>query len=135
MFKAINDFVRKCDTCERETKSMWKAPLQSILASEPMEHWQIDFTGPYCYEVEEGGDIKQKKKMCLLGVDCFSKMLFGTIFSTKKCSQVAEWVREKIAEEGIMKMVQVDNGSEFISAEVKEVYKQYKIASMLGIGI
>lgn len=47
--------------------------------------------GPYVYEIERGGEVKIKKKMCLLSVDCGSKMLWGDIFELKKCKKIVEF--------------------------------------------
>ena len=127
MMAAIMEFRKRCDTCERRTKSTWKAPLRPIVASRPNELWQIDFTGPYEYDVEKGEEIIHKKVMCLLGLDSYSKYKFGDIFATKKCRRVAEFLDEKIRDEGHPNRVQSDNGGEFIGPEVKALYTRHGI--------
>jgi len=44
----------------------------------------MDFTGPYVYELDVGGEIKQKKKLCLLIVDSYSKMKWADPISSKR---------------------------------------------------
>jgi len=44
-----------------------------------MERWQMDFTGPYIFEINVGGEIKQIKLSCLLLLDCFSKMKWADL--------------------------------------------------------
>jgi len=106
----------------RAAVDAWKTPLQPIVASKPMERWQIDFTGPYEYDEEKGGELKKRKKMALLVVDAASKMLWGDVFSSKKCVKVANFIELRIKEEGAPSIIQADNGGEFIGPELKDVY-------------
>jgi len=53
-----------------------------------MERWQMDFTGPYVYELDVGGEIKQKKKSCLLLVDSYSKMKWADPISSNPTTAV-----------------------------------------------
>ena len=66
----------------------------------------MNFTGPYSYEEEKGGELRMCKKMCLLLIDCFSKMLWGDIFLSKRCERVATFLEQKINEEGVPAKVQ-----------------------------
>lgn len=121
---AIAEFIQLCGTCAQRSKSTWKTPLRPIIATRPMELWQMDFTGPYLYSIEEGEIVKEKSKMCLLIVDSASKMLWGTIFSTKHCAKVAKFLESCWEYEGVPTRMQADNGGEFVGAEVKELYER-----------
>ena len=125
MRTTVDNWIATCVDCQQRNKSTWVAPLQPIVATQPMERWQMDFSGPYIYE--KGGEIKEKKVSCLLATDCFSKMLFGDIFSDRKCERVAAFVEVKIQEEGPFTIMQADNAGEFGGALLKAIYSKYGI--------
>lgn len=127
MRTVVDGWISSCTECQQRNRCTWKAPLQPITASRPMERWQMDFTGPYVYDVEVGGEVKPKKKSCLLLVDSFSKMLWSELFSSRKCERVARYVREKIQEEGKPDMMQADNAGEFGGPPLKAVYEEYNV--------
>ena len=35
--KSVSKFNKRCSTCERQTKSVWKTPLMPVVSSRPME--------------------------------------------------------------------------------------------------
>lgn len=124
---SVDNWIQSCTSCQQRTKSTWKTPLRPIIVTKPMQRWQMDFTGPYVYLVSKGGEMKEVKKMCLLLVDCCSKMLWGDLFSSKKCERVARFVELKFKEEGPPEIMQADNAGEFAGPELREVYERYNV--------
>jgi len=120
MRREVDKWIVSCDECQQRSKSTWKTPLQPIVASRPMERWQMDFTGPYLYDMDVGGEIKHIKKSCLLLVDSYSKMKWADLFSTKKCEKVTNFVQLHCREEGKPDIIQSDNGGEFVGSELKQ---------------
>lgn len=121
MREAVDRWIMACTSCQQRTRSIWKAPLQPILASRPMERWQIDFTGPYEYKI----DKESIKKMCVLVVDCFSKMLWGDICASKECVRVKKFLNKIFVQEGVPPtIIQADNGGEFTGAVLIDWYKE-----------
>lgn len=127
MRSTVDAWIASCEECQQRSKSTWKTPLQPIVSSKPMERWQIDFTGPYTYDEEIGGEVKSRKKMCLLVVDSYSKMLWGDVFSSKKCKKVADFLELRFKEEGVPKILQADNGGEFTGEDLKDLLARYNV--------
>ncbi|XP_017493034.1 PREDICTED: uncharacterized protein K02A2.6-like [Rhagoletis zephyria] len=111
MDKQIELMVAQCGKCQSVMKNPPAAPRQHIPArEEPWETLHIDFAGPF------------QGYVFLVVVDAMSKWLDVKIVKNMAASEVKRTLREVIATHGVPKRIISDNGTAFVSAEMKDFY-------------
>jgi len=112
MRKSIEDYVRKCDSCQRRKEDrQFTAPLGSPEVPErPFQITSMDITGPYPL-------TPRQNKYLLTFVDHFSK--YAEAFpipdqSAEVCARV--YTREIVARHGTGSVLVTDQGSAFMSS-------------------
>jgi transposase InsO family protein len=115
MLRHAQEVVNRCQVCqEYNTRKVSYHPLSLIKAELPMDHVAIDLAGPFPWT--KGGF-----HYIVVMVDVFTRFVFirGIMENTSRCV-----VRELIPiwmEFGFPKIIQTDNGSEFINSLMKEL--------------
>jgi len=112
MRKSIEDYVQKCDSCQRRKEDLqFTAPLGSPEEPErPFQITSMDITGPY--------PLKPcRNKYLLTFVDHFSK--YAEAFpipdqSAEVCARI--YTREIVAPHGTSSVLVTDQGSAFMSS-------------------
>lgn len=110
--KEIEACVAQCDTCQRHQKAIpkgssptWERP------STPWDTLHVDFAGPV-----DG-------KVFLVIVDAFTKWLEVRAISSMTSASVICELRNVFATFGVPRKVVSDNGSAFVSNEIKTFYR------------
>ena len=115
MRKAIHDMLVTCDACTRYTVT--KAgfhPAQFITSSSPWDHIQMD-TSVHLPVSKEG------MKVLLVVIDVFTGYIILRPLKTNTALLVAKELWNIFSLLGLPKVIQSDNGSEFVNAVVKEL--------------
>ncbi|SAM00072.1 hypothetical protein, partial, partial [Absidia glauca] len=113
---AIN-IVSKCNSCMQYnvTKKGYN-PLASITAQLPGDHWAIDLAGPL--EETHKGNI-----YILVMVDICTKFVIVKAIPDKTSLTIAETLIDVFSTFGYPKIMQSDNGTEFVNKLVKDITK------------
>ena len=105
---ACEEFVLSCPECQKNTiVKRGYHPQVSILANLPMDHFLIDLMGP----LPESNNYKY----LLVGVDVFSRFIFLKPLVDKTAQAVAVALYSIFCLFGHPKILQSDNGGEFVN--------------------
>ena len=121
----ILNYVSGCIDCQRfNTIKEGYHPLKSIEANEPWDHIQIDLIGPLP-ESEEG--------FCwiLTVVDVMTGFTLIRALHSKTQEEVAKALWQLICDFGSPKIIQSDNGTEFVNSVIHELINLYGIEHRL----
>ena len=115
--------VETCATCQKNKPK--PSPQQSVLASspvgEPFQKWSIDFVGPLPASATGNQYILTAK-------DCFTRWIEAFPTSDMRAETVAKTLeREIFARYGMPEHIHSDQGTQFTSQLMKEVYKELGI--------
>ena len=113
--------IQTCVPCQRfnVTKSGYR-PLMSIEAEKPFDHVEIDLVGPIPIS-DEGYDF------FLTYVDVMSGYTVLRALKEKRWKQSAIALWEIICEYGTPKIIQSDNGTEFINQLIQQLFQTFGI--------
>ncbi len=95
-------------------------PLHSIKANEPWDHVQIDLIGPL-------PESNNKYTQILTLVDMMSEYTVLKTLLTKKMEKMAEVLWSIFMNFGVSKIIQSDNGPEFVNKLVQQLMELYGI--------
>ncbi|KAI5188115.1 hypothetical protein NEHOM01_2531, partial [Nematocida homosporus] len=111
-----------CSLCQKSAPPKRSTPVQNIISKHPMEHLQIDCIDMcYCAEANDGyGWI-------LTIIDTYSKYLVAMKMRRKTGESVVQCLEFYFMMLGCPRIVQSDNGSEFVNVEVKGLMKRLGI--------
>ena len=112
MRRDIKDIIAKCDDCRRfNYVTHGFHPSRSVVASMPGDHYQMDLA-----EFPKSID---GKKYCLIVVDVFTGFLMLRALKDQKARTVAAALWEICSIIGPPKVIQSDNGPQFISGTIR----------------
>ena len=112
MRRDIKDIIAKCDDCRRFNYSTAGFhPSRSVVASLPGDHYQMDLA-----EFPKSID---GKKYCLIVVDVFTGFLMLRALKNQEARTVAAALWEICSIIGPPKVIQSDNGPQFISGTIR----------------
>ena len=121
-------FIQQTETYQvsSKTHNMEKVtnPLQT---SGPMEHLQMDLVDYSRFERQNHGF-----HYLLVVIDCFSKFVWAYPLKNKKAESVLACLRGLFFCEGIPRILQSDNGGEFVAKENVRFYKDLGIVYRTG---
>ena len=115
----VQVFVNACDICARMKKDgkSPRAPLQSYTCGSPLDRIHLDVLGPL-------PESKQGNKYILVIIDQFSKWVEAYALPHQGSALIADrLVKKFIATFGIPLEIHTDQGSNFQSALLKEIYR------------
>ena len=117
-------FVQSCTECCQVDWSINKTnPIQPVLASKPWDHLQIDLIS--------GLPTHQHYKYVLVIVDVFSGYTILRPLSSKHSKKVANTLLDIFWEYGFPRIVQSDNGKEFVNQVVEELLQLLNVEHRL----
>jgi len=119
MRKSIEDYVRRCDSCQRRKEDrQFTAPLGSPEVPErPFQITSMDITGPYPL-------TPRRNKYLLTFVDHFSKYAEAFPIPDQSAEVFARvYTREIVARHGTGSVLVTDQGSAFMSSFFSETCK------------
>ncbi|XP_055680279.1 uncharacterized protein K02A2.6-like [Lutzomyia longipalpis] len=112
----IETKVKQCERCQVVRNSPPRAPLCSDEElHKPWERLHLDFAGPV------------KGVTYLIVVDAMSKWLEVKIVRSQSSKEVIRILRELFATHGVPSEIYTDNGTAFVSEEMKKFHKQNNI--------
>jgi hypothetical protein len=107
------EYVQRCQECQRvNIARKGYHPLSAIHAQLPGEHMAVDLTGPF--PVESDGN-----RFLLILVDVCTRFVFLEAIPDKKAITVAKVLFKIFTTIGFPRILQSDNGSEFVNEAVK----------------
>jgi transposase InsO family protein len=124
----VHLFIQQTETYQvsSKTHNMEKVtnPLQT---SGPMEHLQMDLVDYSRFERQNNG-----YNYLLVVIDCFSKFVWAYPLKNKKAESVLACLRGLFFCEGIPRILQSDNGGEFVAKENIRFYQDLGIVYRTG---
>jgi transposase InsO family protein len=113
--------VKQCTECQlfNQSKTTYR-PLKSILSDAPGDHWAVDL-GTLNVTSPDGSNF------ILVMVDIFSRFCIARAIKDKSAATVAKELFKVFCDFGFPKVIQSDNGTEFVNEVVQHLIKASKI--------
>ena len=121
MYKDIEEYVRKCDSCQRRGQKGGKGELNPIKVGKPFERIGIDFVGPL--EKTRNGN-----KYILVTTDYLTKWPEAKAMKDATAENVIEFIYERIiCRHGCPKVILSDQGKHFRNKVMEGLCKKFEI--------
>ena len=121
----------QCDICSSNLLLPKRTHSSHIKSSEILDRIQIDLT-QIAYGDQE--DILSRKgyKWVLTVIDCFSKYVWAYPLKSKETNRICELLSQLFSSEGNPKILQSDNGGEFVSTLIRNLMPKLGIRLVNG---
>ena len=117
----LTEVVKSCTSCQRfNTVKEGYHPLQTISADMPMDHMEVDMIGP----LPESSDGYTQ---ILSVVDVFTGYVVIRALKSKSMEEVTTALWSIFCEYGTPKILQSDNGTEFVNQLIQQLTELYGI--------
>ena len=105
----VREFVRRCATCQTKQPERHKEPLQPLVSKSQWERVVMDLV--------DFGEARRSRGMRYMwhAQDHFSKYNFRAAIASKEAADVGVWVEAMLRVTGPTKILQCDNGGEFMA--------------------
>jgi len=125
MYKDIEEYIKKCDACQRRGNKGGSGFLNPISVGRPFEKIGIDFVGPL-EETQKGN------KYILVVTDYLTKWPEAQAMSKATAENVIEFIYERIiCRHGCPRIILSDRGSHFKNKLVEGLCKKFEIKHKL----
>lgn len=121
MMNHVTEYVKSCESCQRDTKPKHKNPLNPIAVSGPFEIVGIDHVGPL---------TKSKKgyEYIIVAQDYLTKWPIAEAVKTTNTEEALEFVRDRIISVyGSPKQIISDQGAAFTSHRWRNMMEKWRI--------
>ena len=95
-------------------------PLTTIVADQPFDHLAVDLAGPFTTSVD-------KQHWLLVIIDIHSRFVLLRTLPDKSGSEVAQALLKVFYDFGFPRIIQSDNGTEFVNQIIKDITPKAKI--------
>ena len=117
MFRSLPTIAGSCQECTLAGKNLKNMCSKNDIGKipepkEPNESIQLDFWGPINY-------LKESKKYVLVAVDRFSRWPSAMVCNSNRSDKIIKFLRAYIIAHGVPRQIRVDQGTNFMSKEVK----------------
>ena len=117
MFRSLATMAGNCRECTLTGKSLQNMCPKGDVGKihepkEANESVQLDFWGPINY-------LKEAKKYVLMAVDRFSRWPSAMVCNSNRSDKIVKFPRSYINAHGVPRKIRVDQGTNFISKEVR----------------
>lgn len=125
----VETYVKNCSSCKKLEKVIRKQPVQPIVSNYPRERVLIDLIDMKSFNKKftDRIDEDQLYHFILTVIDHYSNFTFIYPQKTKEQGETARNIANYIRIFGSPKIIQSDNGSEFVNKVVRELLEHYKI--------
>ena len=121
--ESIKEFCRSCERCQKTAPRLPNVPLEYMpCITEPFSKIAVDITGPFTPPSDEG------HRYVLSIIDIGTRFPEAVPLKNIDTRTVAEEILKVCARMGFPKEIQSDNGSQFSSEMMKEVYRLMSIS-------
>jgi transposase InsO family protein len=110
------EWLRKQEAWQLKARLLRHRITKSIVVNNPNIHWQTDLV-----DFQKYNDKNDDYRYVMTVVDLFSKYAYAKPLRDKEGKTVAKAMKEILEANKNPKVIQADNGSEFISEEFKEL--------------
>jgi len=120
--KWIKERINHCLVCHKNkaAKLLYNEPHEMPIYSKPMERLQVDIIEPL-------PKSKNKNPFTVTAVDVATRYLFAKSIPRARAKETIEFLEDIFNEKGVARIIQSDNGKNFVSSEFKEFVKKYNI--------
>ncbi|GKC00406.1 reverse transcriptase domain-containing protein [Tanacetum coccineum] len=127
MFKDANEYVRRCDACQRSgnISSRNQMPQINIQVCEVFDVWGLDFIGPF--------PQYRGNKYILVAVDYVSKWVEAQALPTNDARVVVKFLRSLFARFGVPKALISDRGTHFYNFKLEKALQKYDVTHKLSM--
>ena len=117
MFRSLATIAGNCQECILAGKNLKNMCSKNDIGEipepkEPNESIQLDFYGPINY-------LKESKKYALVAVDRFSRWPSAMVCNSNRSDKIIKFLKAYIIAHGVPRQIRVDQGTNFMSKEVK----------------
>ena len=117
MFRSLATIAGNCPECTLAGKNLKNMCSKNDIGKipepkEPNESIQLDFWGPINY-------LKESKKYVLVAVDRFSRWPSALVCNSNRSDKIIRFLKAYIIAHGVPRQIRVDQGTNFMSKEVK----------------
>ena len=117
MFRSLATIAGNCPECTLAGKNLKNMCSKDDIGKipepkEPNESVQLDFWGPINY-------LKESKKYVLVAVDRFSRWPSAMVCISNRSDKIIKFLKAYIIAHGVPRQIRVDQGTNFMSKEVK----------------
>ena len=117
MFRSLATIAGNCPECTLAGKNLKNMCSKNDIGKipepkEPNESIQLDFWGPINY-------LKESKKYVLVAVDRFSRWPSAMVCNSNRSDKIIKFLKAYIIAHGVPRQIRVDQGTNFMSKEVK----------------
>ena len=117
MFRSLATIAGNCPECTLAGKNLKNMCSKDDIGKipepkEPNESVQLDFWGPINY-------LKESKKYVLVAVDRFSRWPSAMVCNSNCSDKIIKFLKAYIIAHGVPRQIRVDQGTNFMSKEVK----------------
>jgi len=124
----VKTYINNCLPCSINTSIKEKTDMKPVVSREPWTHLQIDLI-----DFHEFADVNDNYRWLLTCVCTFSKYLVAVPMKNKEAATVAKHlVRDVFKIPGPPKILQSDNGKEFVADIIKNVCNILNVKIMHG---
>lgn len=113
----VEKVVRSCDSCQKfNSVKRTEIQMKKIISSQPWEHICIDLITPL--EMSENGE-----DTILTIIDVFSRFVILYPLKGKSMREISKHLWKCFGTMGVPKIIQSDNGSEFVNSMIETMKK------------
>ena len=125
MFRSLATIAGNCQECTLAGKNLKNMCSKDDIGKipepkEPNESVQLDFWGPINY-------LKESKKYVLVAVDRFSRWPSAMVCNSNRSDKIIKFLKAYIIAHGVPRQIRVDQGTNFLSKEVRAFFHQQGI--------
>ena len=125
--RSIVEYVRACDVCQRCQPLKKLEPITSIVAQSPWERIQVD-----CIDMRKFAAVNNGYKWILNVIDTYSKCMFAFPMQSKGAVEVSAILQALFYREGGPKLMQTDNGREFVNEQIAALCERFAVRAIRG---
>ena len=118
----MREIVRNCLICGKHTPLKKKGTFNNIIENEPFVRIMID-----CVDLSSIKKINFGYCWLLTCIDVYSKFAWVFSLKNKTSKEITICLKELIYKEGCFKILQSDNGKEFINSDINILLQNFNI--------
>ena len=120
--RIIGEKIKECEICQKNKGPISREETAFIpeVGKFPMEMMQMDVLGPL-------PETKRRVKFIITAIDTCTRYLFAKAFKRVRAEETISFLKNIFNKKGIIKILQTDNGKNFVAEELADFLKQYDV--------
>jgi len=120
--RIIGEKIKECEICQKNKGPISREETAFIpeVGKFPMEILQMDVLGPL-------PETKRRVKFIITAIDTCTRYLFAEASKRVRAEETISFLKNIFNDKGIIKILQTDNGKNFVAEELADFLKQYDV--------